>query len=668
MRGRHLLGLAAVAFAASAAGGPKGEPVPATNLVPRGDFNRIAAELDLPLFWSADRNGNGAIEPDEVAVLWGIDPAAPRAVWIAGGHFTDRFRRAYALVARTHRDGARDPTGLDAAERARRAAVRKELSQGRPTLVATALSDAMPAEKAFARHILAAADVIERLYARQMGATGWLAKVPANDPASRMLLFRNRGPRCVAPLTQGDPDCTAVPGLPRGKLSGLYPRDLLARDGFCDALAASPDKSLSDPFTVVLGRAAAPRSAPYQVAYRADMEAVSRELEAAARVMTDPAEAALHDYLLADAKAFRDGNWWPADEAWARMSVRNSRWYLRIAPDEVYGEPCNSKALFHVSFGRIDRKSLRWQDALDPLKNEMEAELARLAGPPYAARQVSFHLPDFVDVVLNAGDSRSPHGATVGQSLPNFGPVANEGRGRTVAMTNFYKDPDSLAVTRAQAESLLCPAAMKLYSDDPEPGLMSTVLHEAAHNLGPAHQYRVDGRIDRELFGGPLASTLEELKAQTAALHFADWLAERKAIRREEADRAHLRDLVWMFGQIAAGMVTEEGQPRSYSQLAAIQLGHLVRTGAVTWRAGETAANGKDAGCLAVAFDALPAAVRDLMARVAGIKARGDRVGAESLVKDYVEATGEQRRLLDAISERMRRFPRASFVYEVRLP
>jgi hypothetical protein len=178
----------------------------------------------------------------------------------------------------------------------------------------------------------------------------------------------------------------------------------------------------------------------------------------------------------------------------------------------------------------------------------------------------------------------------------------------------------------------------------------------------------VDGRIDREAFGGPLASTLEELKAQTAALYFADWLAERKAIRREEADRAHLRDLVWMFGQIAAGMVGEEGQPRSYSQLAAIQLGHLARTGAVTWSAGETAANGKDAGCLAVAFDALPAAVRDLMAQVAGIKARGDRAGAESLVKDYVEAAGEQRRLLDAISERMRRFPRASFVYEVRLP
>jgi len=640
---------------------------PATNLVPRADFNRIAAELDLPLFWSADRNGDGAIDPGEVAVLWGVEPSAPRQVWIAGGRFTDRFRRAYDLVARTHRHGARDPEGLDGAERARRAAVRKELAQGRPTLVSTDLASAAPGDKALARHVLAAANVVERLYARQMGVSGWLAKVPANDPASRMLFFRNQGPRCVAPLTQDDPACSAVPGLPKGKLSGLYPRDLLANDEFCRELSAGPDRSLADPFTVVRRAAGALQGTPYHVAYRADMEAVSRELEAAARVVTDPGEAALRAYLLADAKAFRDGDWLPADETWARMSVRNSRWYLRIAPDEVYGEPCNAKALFHVSFGRIDRKSLRWQDTLDPLKNEMEAELARLAGPPYVARQVSFRLPDFMDVVLNAGDSRAPHGATIGQSLPNFGPVANEGRGRTVAMTNFYTDPDSLAVGRAQAESLLCPASMALYSEDREPGLMSTVLHEAAHNLGPTHQYRVDGKIDREAFGGPLASTLEELKAQTAALRLTDWLVDRKTITREEADRAQLGALLWAFGHISRGMYDEAGQPRPYSQLAAIQLGHFLQDGAATWRAGETAANGKDPGCVEVAFDRLPAAIQSLMAQVAGIKARGDRAGAEALTRDHVDVVGERKQLLDTISERMRRFPKASFVYEVRL-
>ena len=50
--------------------------------------------------------------------------------------------------------------------------------------------------------------------------------------------------------------------------------------------------------------------------------------------------------------------------------------------------------------------------------------------------------------MINAGDDRNPLGATIGESLPNWGPVANEGRGRTVAMVNLYLDPDSIAARR----------------------------------------------------------------------------------------------------------------------------------------------------------------------------------------------------------------------------
>src|SRR6185369_12082279 len=192
---------------------------------------------------------------------------------------------------------------------------------------------------------------------------------------------------------------------------------------------------------------------------------------------------------------------------------------------------------------------------------------------PYKAREVSFKLPDFVDIALNAGDSRKAFGATIGQSLPNFGPVANEGRGRTVAMTNFYADPDSIAASREQAESLYCKDTMSKWTDSPEPQLMSTVLHEAAHNLGPAHQYKAFGKIDREAFGGPLASTLEELKAQSAALFFTDWLVDKKQITRDDADKAHVRDIFWAFGHISRGMYTAEHHPNNYSHLAAIQLG-----------------------------------------------------------------------------------------------
>ena len=125
------------------------------------------------------------------------------------------------------------------------------------------------------------------------------------------------------------------------------------------------------------------------------------------------------------------------------MNVDNSKWYVRVAPDETYWEPCAHKAGFHLTFARINQGSQAWQDKLVPVQQEMEEAIAERAGAPYKARKVTFHLPDFIDIVVNAGDDRDPLGATIGQSLPNWGPVANEGRGRTVAMVNIYTDPDS---------------------------------------------------------------------------------------------------------------------------------------------------------------------------------------------------------------------------------
>jgi hypothetical protein len=187
------------------------------------------------------------------------------------------------------------------------------------------------------------------------------------------------------------------------------------------------------------------------------------------------------------------------------------------------------------------------------------------------------------------------------------------------------------------------------------------------HNLGPAHQYKVKGRIDREVFGGPLASTFEELKAQTAAMYFTDWLVDKQQIPAADAVKAHVRDIVWQFGHISRGMYTDDKQPLSYSQLAAIQLGWFMKDGAVTWKADDTAANGKDKGCFAVSTDKLQTSVKSLMTTVAQIKGKGDRAGAEKLVKDYVDVTGDKKKVHDVIQERVTRAPKQSFVYAIKL-
>jgi hypothetical protein len=165
----------------------------------------------------------------------------------------------------------------------------------------------------------------------------------------------------------------------------------------------------------------------------------------------------------------------------------------------------------------------------------------------------------------------------VGQSLPNWGPVSEKG-GRTVAMTNLYTDLDSRESLKNQMSALYCKATMDQVSTDPKPQVMSTVLHEAAHNLGPAHDYAVKGKKDDAVFGGPLAATMEELKAQTSALFFAGWLADKGIITRDDATDAALRDIAWAFGHISRGMYDAEGHARNYSQLASARRSRTVRS------------------------------------------------------------------------------------------
>jgi hypothetical protein len=659
----------AAAVASSSKSGPAGSGSAAPSAekkldtLARADFNQLAVELDLPLFWIEDANKNNAPDPGEVATLWGVAEKAP--VWVENKKLTPAFLTAYDEMAKLKKDGPRTE-GLSEDEKKRRAAVRLELAQGRPAVVRSDFRAASAEDKAIVSHVMTAAKLIERIYAKQRGVTDLAKDLAKDDPASRMLFYRNQSPFCEQPKTENDPSCNALPTKPK-KLSGLYPASLQSDPKFCETLEKNKDsKALFFQFAAVTDEGGALKAVPYNVVYKEEMTAVSAELKAAAEAIVSKEETPMKEYLLAASQAFTDNDWFKADEAWARMDVSNSKWYLRIGADEVYFEPCSRKAGFHVGFAKINQDSLIWQKKLEPVKKEMEETLAKLAGAPYKARDVKFHLPDFIDIVLNAGDARSAVGATIGQSLPNWGPVAEKG-GRTVAMTNLYTDKDSLEASKSQVASAFCKSVVDTMSMDPGLLTMSTVLHEAAHNLGPGHEYKVGGKTDDVVFGGPLASTLEELKAQTSALFFVDWLADKGVIDQKQATQSHLRDLAWAFGHISQGMYDAGGKPKPYSQLAAIQVGWLMKAGSVQWKADENAANGTDKGCFAVDMAKFKPAIVDLETAVLAIKSKGDKAGAEKLRTELVDEGGEWKKLRETLRERWLRVPKTSFVYAIDL-
>ncbi|HET9238125.1 MAG TPA: hypothetical protein VFO10_12775 [Oligoflexus sp.] len=618
----------------------------------RKEFNRLAVRLNLPLLWDNDANNNGAVDPAEVRTLR-FYPTQP--AWTDGGSFTPAFVKAFADIKAL---AARGPASDE-----RLRLIEEDLDKGLPTVIDNDLTKLNASEKAFAASMLKLAEKIDALYARQAGLDAVRGLVPKDEASSQSLFRRNWGPRCRSPQLENEPKCTAIPGMTEVPVD-IYPAALQKSADFCLNLEKDPKNvDLMSPFTVVREEKGQLTAVPYTKAYQDLMSDIAKDLEAAAGLL-DENEAALKKYVLAAAGSFRSNDWVPADEAWSRMSATNSRFYLRVGPDETYWEPCSRKAGFHMTFALINKDSLKWQETLTPGLQSMEEDIAKLIGAPYKARKVSFHLPDFIDIIVNAGDDRDAFGLTVGQSLPNWGPVANEGRGRTVAMSNVYLDTDSKLMLRQRAESLFAKEDLVNLTDDKQVSIINTILHEINHNLGPSHEYAYRGKRDGELFGGQLASMLEELKAQTSGLYFIDALHQKGFINDQTARGLYMDSVLWAFGHISQGMWTARKERKAYSQLAAIQLGLLLKEKAVTFNPDGVAANGKDKGTFHIDFAKMHPTLVKMARDIGRVKAKGDKKKAEEWTRDYVDGNAKLR---DLITERYLRYPKQSFVYAVEI-
>jgi len=229
--------------------------------------------------------------------------------------------------------------------------------------------------------------------------------------------------------------------------------------------------------------------------------------------------------------------------------------------------------------------------------------------------------------------------------------------------TNIYTDPDSKRMAREKAALMLDAETMRHYPEGREPALVNTMLHEAAHNIGPHSDTKWGDRGTSDVFGGRTAQTLEELKAQTGALWYIDFLRRKGVVSERMARELYTDAMVWCMGHISRGMFTSTGNPMAYSQLAAIQIGSFVEDGAIEWRNGEH--GGPGSGRFHINFDRMPGAIEKLMRRMGMAYASADAASVKGLIDRYV--TGEKAGLvrMKEIEERFLKFPKQSFYYSV---
>ena len=121
---------------------------------------------------------------------------------------------------------------------------------------------------------------------------------------------------------------------------------------------------------------------------------------------------------------------------------------------------------------------------------------------------------------------------------------------------------------------------------------------------------------------------------------YLDLLRQRGVLSAEDANKVYLHAVHWAISWISRGMFDANGRPKAYAQVAGIQIGYLVDSGALEWQADQPAANGKDRGRFQIHFDKLAPAAAELMQRVGQLYAKGDRPGAEALIGKYVAGDG----------------------------
>lgn len=616
----------------------------------RDQVNALASQSGLP-FVVVDKLADPAkLKAEDLEF---IDPTQKDA-FVKDGQFTSKFESAYRELAELQR---RQTVGLS-------------LAEGRTITSVTDLSGVSPAEKAMIEHLLNAAMRIDVLYMKQTGAwqyNGENQKTNERDPSSKTFFKRNMGPWATAGRFASNPFANALPSFPKKRV-GVYPSDVEVNEEFLKKLSADP-KGLGHQWTVVeKAKDGGLKPVFYHESglFRRDMQAVARELDkAAAAIKCVDSEKALYTYLRDAARAFRNGDWDTADKSWAAMNMRNSKWALRVAPDETYWDPANTKAGFQFWLAKIDPKGAKLADGLAPYLQAMEDEISRLY-PLYKARKVIFEMPNTIEMVYRAGNHRPAMGATIGEKLPNFSNAVS----RMVVMTNYYGDPTSRQTAIEKAGIIFVDDIAQSYAPNKDVSTFDTLLHESTHGFGVnADVFNIldpvtgeekkdsEGRpiLSKTALGGANSQVIEELKAQTGSLYYTGWQLEKGLIDQQTANKLYLDAIFWAFGHISRGMGTAD-EPKAYSQLAAIQVRALLNAGAMTVE------NGK----FRLHYDKFHAVATALLTEVTRIQVTGDADAIQKMRDDIMPgAAGNDAIQAKSVMDKFSKYATGSFDLQV---
>ena len=403
-----------------------------------------------------------------------------------------------------------------------------------------------------------------------------------------------------------------IGGISASKGHGFYPQGL-TREQVEAYVQQHPEKkaAIYSPTTVLRWNGKELDALPYHIAYRSFLEPAARDLREAAELSADPAFA---NFLRLRADALLTDDYFKSDLAW--LELKAPKFDLIFAPYETYldgllGVKGSYGAAVLIRNAAESRKLELFekyvadiQDAL-PLAPEDRPSKHRLETPM-----------EVMDSPYRAGDLRHGYQA-VADNLPNDPRVHEQKGSKKIFFKNFME---------ARVNYVILPLAKVVMRPDQaskvtgEGYLLTTIMHEIAHGLGPAFARTGSGKTDIREAIGPRFSALEEAKADAVGMFALKWLTEHNALpasRMEEFYASYVGDLF---------RTARFGTGEAHGQAEMMEFNYLSQQGAI---------QREGSGKYAIDFAKMPDGVVSLAKELLEIEATGDRQRAEAWFQKY---------------------------------
>jgi peptidase M49-like protein len=503
--------------------------------------------------------------------------------------------------------------------------IERRVLQFSPTPLSADLSALGEQERRALAELVEAARPLDQIFLRQASTS---------NPDLRRQLAAYRGLHAAATLAYfdinfGPWDRLAewqpfVGDRPRPAGAGSYPEDL-TREAFEGWLAKHPGDraSFTSTTTVVRrgrrggggsGQGAELIAVPYSREYEAWLGPAADHLRQAAAMTGN---ASLKRFLTSRAAAFASDDYYASDMDWMDL---DSPIEITIGPYETYedtlfGYKAAFEAYVTVALTAESAALARYKERLPWLERNLPIpdawkNLGRGTASPIRV----------VDLVYGAGEAQAAV-QTLAFNLPNDERVREAKGSKKVLLRN---------VMRAKYDQILLPIARQVL--DPaqlrdvafEAYFDHVLHHELGHGLGPG-SITVDGRkTEVRLELKELYSTLEEAKADVMGVFDILALVERGEMPAELRRTLEPTYVAGLFRAARFGLTEAHGQG------VVAQFNYLMAKGALAVDA---------ANRFHAVPEKFPGAIRDLLAEMLTLQAKGDYAGTRKFLETYGKAS-----------------------------